>query len=350
MSRNVNLFSRVSNSWLKILAAVLFVATISSCNSCNSDRPDISKIDVKLNWLRLEQDVTGLNKNYDSTYQILNERYADFLPFFLKMVVHLVPPSDTAISRDTFLHYINDPYITALRDTAKIKFKDLSDVQQDLTKAFQYFRYYYRDVPLPNVVTFVDGPPYGFTYDVNYLAIGLDGYFGEESLFYTAMAEPIPAYILRKLRPEYIVPNSMNVWLSGLYDFDMNGHKLIDAMVFKGKVYYAMKKILPDTQDSLIFGYPDSTVTWLAQNENEVWRFFIKNNLLYNTDPMVFSKFVNDAPNTSGMPAEAPGNIGSWVGYRIVEKYMERNKNITLPQLMAEQDAQKILTESRYKP
>jgi len=323
---------------------------ISSCKSCNDKRPDVSKIDVKLNWLRLEQDLPALNKNYDSAYAALNNRYGDFLPFFLKMVAHAVPPNDTAISRDTFLHYVNNPYVTALRDTAMIKYKDVSDVQQQLTKAFQYSRYYFPKAPLPTVVTYVDGPPYAFTYDVNYLAIGLDGYFGQNSVFYSAMSDPIPAYVLRKLRREYIVPNSMNVWISGLYDFDLNGHKLVDAMVQKGKVYYAMKQLLPDTPDSLIFGYPDSTLTWLDQNESEVWHFFITNKLLYNTDPLVFSKYVNEAPNTSGMPAQAPGNIGSWVGYRIVKKYMERREGVTLPQLMAETDAQKILTDSRYKP
>ena len=70
-------------------------------------------------------------------------------------------------------------------------------------------------------MTYVDGPPYGFTYDIFYLAIGLDGYFGPSSIFYSAQPDPIPEYIIRRFRREYIVPNTINVWLSGLYNFDL---------------------------------------------------------------------------------------------------------------------------------
>jgi hypothetical protein len=340
----------VSKALVKFLAVALVAVTISSCKSCNNDKPHIAHIDIDMNVLRLEQDMKGLNKNYDSAFAVIDKRYSDFLPFFLKMVAQVIPPRDTTISRDTFLRYVNDPYIKALRDTVSVRFDDIAPIEKELTQSFRYYRFYFPEAPIPTVVTYIDGPPYGFTYDVNYLGIGLDGYLGEKSIFYQAMAEPIPYYIERRMKPEYIVPNSMNVWLTGIHDFDMNGHKLVDAMVFKGKVLYAMKKVLPDAPDSLVFGYSDSTLTWVNANEPEIWRFFIKNELLYSTDPMKYGKYVNDAPSTSGMPPQAPGNLGSWIGYRIVEKYMAQHEEITLPQLFAEQDAQKILTESRYKP
>ena len=40
----------------------------------------------------------------------------------------------------------------------------------------------------------------------------------------------------------------------------------------------------------------------------------------------------------------------AWLGWQIVRKYMEENPKVTLAQLMAEKNAQKILTESKYKP
>ncbi|MEO6166441.1 MAG: hypothetical protein ABIO46_14260, partial [Chitinophagales bacterium] len=91
-------------------------------------------------------------------------------------------------------------------------------------------------------------------------------------------------------------------------------------------------------------------ITWCNNNEAEIWKFFIEHKLLYNPDPLEFSKFVTEGPSTSGMPTEAPGNIGSWVGWRIVTAYMKRNPAVTPALLMNEADAQKILTESKYKP
>lgn len=343
----------MSKSFLTVGLAVLIALLISSCKSCNNG-PDVSDIEANFNVLRLEKDYEGLNRNYDSAYHAMEKRYGDFLPFYLKTVAQIVSPRDTAIQPDTFKRYINDPYIKMLRDTAVAKFHDLTSIKQDLTKAFQHYKYYFPDSVLPTVVTYVDGPPYGFTYTYSprekYLAIGLDGYFGSTFPAYTLWPEPIPAYLLRRFKPEYIVPNTVNAWVSGQYDFEMQGNKLIDAMIYKGKTLYMTKQLMPNTSDSLIFGYNDSTLTWLNNNEHEIWLFFVKKNLLYETDPLVYSKYVNDAPGTSGMPAEAPGNIGSWIGYRIVEAYMKRNENITLPQLMLMNDAQAMLAQSKYKP
>ena len=47
---------------------------------------------------------------------------------------------------------------------------------------------------------------------------------------------------------------------------------------------------------------------------------------------------------------QAPGRIGAWVGWQIVRAYMQENPAVTLAQLLAEEDAQKILNGSKYKP
>ena len=38
------------------------------------------------------------------------------------------------------------------------------------------------------------------------------------------------------------------------------------------------------------------------------------------------------------------------MGWRIAERYMENHPEVSLQELMAEGDAQKILEESQYKP
>jgi hypothetical protein len=42
--------------------------------------------------------------------------------------------------------------------------------------------------------------------------------------------------------------------------------------------------------------------------------------------------------------------LGTWVGWQIVRKYMDRNPKVTLQELMADDDYQKIFNESKYKP
>ena len=59
--------------------------------------------------------------------------------------------------------------------------------------------------------------------------------------------------------------------------------------------------------------------------------------------------YVNDGPNTPDINAEAPGFIGQFVGWQIVKRWMDKNDNLSLPQLLAT-PAKKIFDEAKYKP
>jgi hypothetical protein len=53
---------------------------------------------------------------------------------------------------------------------------------------------------------------------------------------------------------------------------------------------------------------------------------------------------------TAGMPEQAPGNVGSWVGWQIVNQYMENTVDeLSLKELLATPPAT-ILAKSNYKP
>jgi hypothetical protein len=106
----------------------------------------------------------------------------------------------------------------------------------------------------------------------------------------------------------------------------------------------------PGLHDTLHTGYTADQLKWCEENESNVWSFFIENKLLFNTDPSVFAKYTSEGPTTSGFPKEAPGKTGAWVGYRIIEKYAAKNSGISLADLMLENDSQKILEQSGYKP
>ena len=71
---------------------------------------------------------------------------------------------------------------------------------------------------------------------------------------------------------------------------------------------------------------------------------------LFKTESLVISSYLNDGPFTLEVSQDSPGRLGIWLGWRIVESFMEHNENVSLQELMAEPDAQKILEESYYKP
>ena len=62
-------------------------------------------------------------------------------------------------------------------------------------------------------------------------------------------------------------------------------------------------------------------------------------------------KFITDGPNTSGMPAESPGNIGSWVGLQIIKSYLKNNPKKNIQSLFLDKlKGSQFLIKSNYKP
>jgi uncharacterized protein YjaZ len=76
----------------------------------------------------------------------------------------------------------------------------------------------------------------------------------------------------------------------------------------------------------------------------------VDNELLYTTDKMLVNKWVNQAPFIAGIPKQSPGRLGQWVGWQIVRNYMKESPEVTIQNLMDNQNAQEIFTRSKYKP
>jgi hypothetical protein len=65
---------------------------------------------------------------------------------------------------------------------------------------------------------------------------------------------------------------------------------------------------------------------------------------------MQTNKLMQDGPFTKGFDAEAPARLGEWIGWQIVSAYMDKNRKVTLKQLLQNNDSQLILNQSGYKP
>ena len=108
--------------------------------------------------------------------------------------------------------------------------------------------------------------------------------------------------------------------------------------------------MFPNSSDSLKIGFTSDQMLWCIKNEKQMWNYLIEKKLLFSTDYMTINKHINPAPFTSGYPKESPGRASIWLGWKIVDAYMERNSDLTLKNLMLDDDYQKILSESRYEP
>jgi hypothetical protein len=97
-------------------------------------------------------------------------------------------------------------------------------------------------------------------------------------------------------------------------------------------------------------GWTKEQWNWCVKNEEAIWHLVMDKRDLFKTESLILTGYLNDGPFTSEVSQDAPGRLGIWLGWRIAESYMAHNENVTLQELMAEPDAQKILELSYYKP
>ena len=178
-------------------------------------------------------------------------------------------------------------------------------------------------------------------------------FLGPDSKFYPSLKQSIPLYISRRFTPEHITPRVIETLVrEEMFPEKDDVTSFLDNMVYNGKIMYLMDAIMPNVADTLKIGYTPQQLDWCKTYEASVWGYFLEENLLFETDHFKYQKYLNEAPFTPGIGErnESAPKLGVFIGWQIVKKYMEKNPEVSLQQLMEENDAQKILKESKYKP
>jgi hypothetical protein len=127
------------------------------------------------------------------------------------------------------------------------------------------------------------------------------------------------------------------------------GERLIDQMIYHGKMLYFLDEVMPGRPDTLKIGFTGEQLDWCYANESNLWAFLVENELLYSTDFQKINKLISDGPFTSFFEKESPARTGVWLGWQIVRAYMDMN-DTGLKEMITEKDAVDILTQSAYKP
>jgi hypothetical protein len=335
-----------------IVLGCLF-ACLSSCGGPKG-APDVSGVTVK-NVLVERFDTAWFAMDSDHIAQDLyrvSREYPWFIGDFVTNILGAGPLADTnrvafAASRAFLVSY------HPVEDSIRIKYRDMAWLGKELTQAFRFVKYYFPRYPLPeHVVAYIgpfDGP--GVAITPSTLAIGLQLFAGQHSSFYTVGKgqDDFPAYIARRFEPAFIPAGCLSVVAEDLFPDSSDNKTLIEQMIGKGKYWWLVDKFLPETPDSIKTGYTQDQLEWCNANEGLIWSYFLQNTDLFTVDPDLIKNYIGESPKTLGMPDASPGNIGAWVGWQIVKKYVNGHGGITPEQLMRV-PARKIFEEGKYKP
>ncbi len=322
-----------------------------SCN--NADKtPDTSNIKIELNSMRFEKDLfTTDTTNFTANLDLLLARYPSFGENFLATILN----ADPKWSADSTADYVLG-FITAYRqvyDTAQNIFKDFTPYENEIKQGLQFVKYYfpnYKD--RKKLITYI-GPidGYGDILSDDAIIVGLQQHLGKNFPLYRSsfVQETYPEYISNRFEPGYIAVNCMKNILNDLYPEKMEDRALVQQMVEKGKRLFVLSKLLPKTEEYKLIGYTKDQLKAVYEHENSVWDLFVQNNFLQTIDNNIIKNYIGEGPKTQELGEGSPGNIGSFTGWQIVKKFMQKNPKLSLAALMTT-NAETIFQQAKYKP
>ncbi len=330
---------------------LIFFMTISAtflfgCTE-NKFEVNVDDINVDLTIKRLDKDLFVVNSS-DSSVNIpnLEKTYGEFFEVYNRKILRIGGTNESAyaLRLKDFQRYCSENHI---QDSVWAKYPDLTALEQTLKTAFNHYKYYFPKKNIPEVITCVSAFNESIFTLENSIGIALDKFLGEKSSFYERLA--IEKYLRRSMIPQVIPSETMRAWAKAEYPYESTADDLLDNMIYEGKIQYYINCMLPETADTLKWRYTAQQFGWATTHEGKVWNYLVENKKLFETDRIQIRQYVGEAPFTTPFTDVSAPRIGAFVGYRIVENYMNQT-NASLPELLSEKDSKKILSLSKYNP
>jgi len=341
--------SKTKQIYLFFLISLL----LSACG--RSRKIDVSNIPVNVKIERFDKEFDAMKtKPMALQAAYLQKKYGAFYRHAVALMIQddNVNINDTAYFNLLRQVFAGQPYNDLKHDVDSV-YPNVDKPQEEITDAFRHIKYYFPQKKLPKVYAYFSGFEAQTVLGDDYFAVGLDLFLGGDSRFYPALTKSYPHYLSRNFNAQNIAPRVVEgMAREDMFPENDTNKTLLSKMIYAGKIMYFMDQILPDVPDTTKIGYTGAQLKWCHDFESKIWAYFLDENLLYETDYPKIQKYLTEAPFTPGLGEknESAPKLAVWTGWQIVREYMDKHPEVTLPKLMANTDAQKILNESKYRP
>ena len=339
-----------NNIFLPILFKSFIILLFFSFFSCSSSgrKTDLEGIDPDISIMRLEKDLFAMDiDSIPEQLPDLEDKYGDFFEIFNHLIIRIGSTQSPAYPQH-LLKFLTDFDIYRIYNEVENIFPELNELEDELENGFKHYMFYFPGYHVPQIYTYISGFNQSIVVADSILAIGLDKYLGPGHKFYAGMQ--LPMYQRVNMYPSRIPSDCMISWAKTEFEFDEADDNLLSHIIYQGKLLYFADAVLPHQHDTLKTGFSLSGLEWCKENERQMWTYLVENQLLFSTDAGTIGRFINEGPFTSEFSRESPARAAVWLGWQIVESYMNRNRDVSLEELMLDTDYQGILNNARYKP
>jgi gliding motility-associated lipoprotein GldB len=317
----------------KYLTILTFAKAITSCTSVTKVEDQIANIQVDIHLTTFHKDFAAVSE------ENLPDLKKEFPMFFPQRI-----PDSIWISKLKGQDAIHNILVESVKEADF----DYNKMEIQLKDVMRHVVYYFPEFEPTPIVTVLS--------DVNYqqkviptsnlFIISIDTYLGKDHELYLG----INKYQRENLNIEQL-PADAGLAYARLFLPPIMERSLLDNMVYHGKLHYIQELFAPKSLGDQLFSYTPEKYAFTVENESQMWRYFIDNELLYDTDSKLMFRFILPAPFSKfglEVDQQTPGGVGRYIGYRMVKSFMENNQ-VDL-EAMIQLNAKDIFKRSKYKP
>ncbi len=329
---------------LIIIILLCFVVT-----SCSNDKLDIdvSNVELELEFHRFEEAMFAGDSPEDMN-EINEELIAkggELYEFYVYEMLRSGSVFDDSIGNYLW-YFVSDSMMQIVTEDIGQEFSDFSGLEERFIDIFKHQKYHLPNAPLPTkIITYNAAYSFGVISTDSVIGIGLEMYLGPENRIVKEIRFPV--YMKDKMQRDYLPIDVAHSWLATNVVGENKGETFLSSMIYYGKLRYALKALMPDLSDHLMIRYTPEEYEYAVASEYNIWQYLVDMNWIYTTDMKVKMRFFEEAPTTVGIE-DSPGRIGQFMGWQMVNAYMNDNPEVTVEELLNEENETKIL--KAYKP
>ncbi|MBN2894026.1 MAG: hypothetical protein JXL97_19305 [Bacteroidales bacterium] len=329
---------------------ILFAIAIITLFSCNRNEfiIDVSDIDVDLEIYRFDEQLFTIDPD-EIYYEIpkIQSTYGEFFDIYNIDIIGVGMPEQKEYYENLseFFYYCDQ--IGLYSEIAETFPPNNSTFEAKLADAFKHYKYYFPDKQIPAIITCVSGFNLSVFTGYGFIGISLDKYLGTN---YEGYKEMFENYMTRRMHKEMIPVDVMKAWSMAEFQFNDSINTVMTNSIYEGRIQYFLDAMLPETADTLKWGYTQIQWGWANKYEKNIWNYMVSDKVVFSNETMQIKTYTGEAPFTTPFQNNSAPRAGSFIGYKIVQDYMKNNPDITLKDLMNERDYMKIYNNSYYKP
>lgn len=224
---------------------------------------------------------------------------------------------DAPYYNDGLTRFLSDSVVTSLYADVQKEYTDISTEQELLAQLVARYKILFPNLPTPHLQTHVSGLSHSIITIDSLISISLDCYLGTEHPLY---AQRYHSYELPSHTRNRIIPDVAEVLLRNAIQSPTSG-SLLDIMVYEGRIAYLISGMIDSNTAENVMGYTPQQAAWCSNYEAKIWAAIVEQSHLFTTDNITIRKYIQPSPFTATLTQEAPGRVGRWVGWRIIEAY-----------------------------